>query len=166
MGYRNKTYVIFDGDQDMWAYRFMLGWKALEHLDFDFHDAHDLNTITDRANEETVKRKLRERFANAKQVIVIVGLKTKNLFRFVRWELDVALDLKLPIIVANLNGKRSIDPDLCPPILKGKDAIHVAFKMKILKYAMDHFVEGYPTIYAGQGDDWHFKDEIYTRLEL
>lgn len=166
MGYRNKTYVIFDADEDMWAYRFMLGWKALEHLDFDLHDAHDLNTITDRAGDETVKRKLRERFASAKQVIVIVGQKTKNLFRFVRWEIEVALDLKLPIIVTNLNGKRAMDPDLCPPILKGSDAIHVAFKMKIIKRALDEFADGYPTIYAGKSDNWHYPDDVYRGLGL
>ena len=27
MSYRNKTYVIFDGDKDLWAYAYMLGWK-------------------------------------------------------------------------------------------------------------------------------------------
>ncbi len=47
MSYRNKTYVIFDGDGDMWAYAFMLGWKSRDHIEFDFHDAHDINTITD-----------------------------------------------------------------------------------------------------------------------
>ena len=33
------TYVIFDGDNDMYAYRFMRGWKAREHIDVDFDDA-------------------------------------------------------------------------------------------------------------------------------
>ncbi len=165
MSYRNKTYVIFDGDEDMYAYAFMLGWKAQDHMDFDFHNAHDLNAITDRANEETVKRKLRERFANAKQVVVLVGEKTKNLYRFVRWEIDIALELGLPIIVVNLNGSRSMDDDRCPPILKKKDAIHVAFKMKIIQYAMDHFAAN-PTLHAGQGNNWHYPDSIYTSLGL
>ena len=38
MGYRNKTYVIFDGDNYQWAYRYMKGWITNEHIDFDFHD--------------------------------------------------------------------------------------------------------------------------------
>jgi hypothetical protein len=166
MGYRNKTYVIFDGDEDIWAYGFMLGWKSRDHIDFDFHNAHELNTITDRAGEDTIKRKLRERFLNAKQVVVIVGKKTKNLHRFVRWEIDVALDLGLPIIVANLNEKRRMDDELCPPILKGKDAVHVAFKMKILRHAMDHFVDSYPTIHAGHADNWYYTDDVYRELGL
>ncbi len=49
----------------------MLGWKSKDHMDFDFHDAHDLNTITDRANEETVKRKLRALLANANRIVYL-----------------------------------------------------------------------------------------------
>jgi hypothetical protein len=55
MGYRNKTYVIFDADEDMWAYRSMLGWKSRDHLDLDFHDVHDLNAISDRAKTPSAK---------------------------------------------------------------------------------------------------------------
>jgi MTH538 TIR-like domain (DUF1863) len=165
MGYRNKTYVIFDADQDMWAYGFMLGWNTHDHMDFDFHDAHDLNTITDRANEDTVKRKLRLRFANTKQAIVLIGEKTKNLYRFVRWELDTALELGIPIIAVNLNGKRSIDEERCPPILKEKDAVHVAFKMNIIKHAMDNFAQNL-AIQAGKGTNWHYPESVYTSLGL
>lgn len=50
MSYRNKTYVIFDADNDIWAYRYMRGWIAEEHIEFNFHDAHDLGSeLTDRA---------------------------------------------------------------------------------------------------------------------
>jgi hypothetical protein len=116
MSYRNKTYVIFDGDSDIWAYRYMRGWVALEHIEFNFHDAHDLGSeLTDRASEETIKRRLRERFSSAKQVIVLIGERTKYLYRFVRWELEVALELEIPIIAVNLNGKRICDFERCPP---------------------------------------------------
>src|SRR5205823_5538990 len=98
MSYRNKTYVIFDGDNDMWAYAYMKGWKVNEHIDFNFHDAHDIRPLTDRASEETVRQRLRERFSDAKQVIVLIGKETRNLYRFVRWEMEIAENLDLPII--------------------------------------------------------------------
>jgi hypothetical protein len=47
MSYRDTTYIIFDGDKDYWAYARMKGWKALENIDFDFRDAHDLKQIRD-----------------------------------------------------------------------------------------------------------------------
>ena len=55
------------------------------HIDFDFHDAHDLRPLTDRASDETVRQRLRARFSNAKQVIVLIGEQTKYLYKFVRW---------------------------------------------------------------------------------
>jgi hypothetical protein len=166
MSYRNKTYIVFDGDNDIWAYRYMRGWKAQEHLDFDFHDAHDLNTLTQLANETNVKRKLKERFASAKEIVVLVGEKTKNLYRFVRWELETALDLELPIIVVNLNGKRSIDPDLCPAILRGKDALHVSFNMKIIKKGLDDISTNIRHIQGAEGKDWHYPESTYRELGL
>jgi hypothetical protein len=86
MSYRNKTYVIFDGDNDRWAYAFMNGWKSNENMDFNFHDAHDIGPLTDRAYDDTIKARLRERFSNAKQAIVLVGENTKNLRKWVPWQ--------------------------------------------------------------------------------
>jgi len=41
-----------------------------ENHDFNFHNAHDLNTARDSSQEESIKRQLRERFANSKLLIV------------------------------------------------------------------------------------------------
>ena len=38
------TYVAFDGDKDVWAYRFMRGWSANKRIDFELLDAHDLKS--------------------------------------------------------------------------------------------------------------------------
>ncbi len=167
MSYRNKTYVIFDGDNDMWAYAFMKGWNKSENVDFDFSDAHDLRPLTDRASEETVKRSLRDRMANAKQVIVLVGESTKNLYMFVRWEIQLAIAKDLPIIVANLNGNRTFDSERCPPILYDHCAIHVAFKMKIIKYALDGFVPWYNSSNRDSGSGWrYYNNDVYSQLGL
>lgn len=165
MGYRNKTYVIFDGDEDMWAYAYMIGWKNSENIDFDFHNAHDLNTITNLSQEENTKRKLKERLSSAKQAIVLIGDKTKNLYKFVRWEIEICQNLGIPIVAVNLNGKRKYDDNLCPPILRNADAIHVSFKAKIIKHALDDFCVNYSQ-YSGKNDNWHYKDSVYDGLGL
>src|SRR5262245_38517155 len=116
MSHSDTTYVIFDADNDIWAYGYMKGWSKSERVDFNFKDAHDLKPLTSRAEDEAyIKSRLRERFDTADQVIVLVGQSTRHLFRFVRWELEVALDLDLPIIAVNLNDKRSHDEERCPP---------------------------------------------------
>src|SRR6266478_8942433 len=108
-------YVIFDGDKDRWAYAFMKGWKVNERVEFDFRDAHDIGAITGRAQDEAyVKSELRKRMEASNQVLVLVGESTKNLRKFVGWEIDLALKLELPIIVVNLNDKRRMDADRCP----------------------------------------------------
>jgi hypothetical protein len=109
------VYVVFDGDKDKWAYGYMKGWKTNQRVDFDFEDAHDLDSMTGRAqNEEYVKSILKERMKQSDALVVIVGESTKHLRKFVRWEIELALELGLPIIVTNLNNKTEMDPErLC-----------------------------------------------------
>lgn len=168
MGYRNKTYVIFDGDEDIWAYGRMKGWKALKNIDFNFFDAHDLKPLTKQAKSEAyIKQRLAERIKNAKQVIVLIGEKTNSLYRFVRWEIEQAQKQNLPIIAVNLNNLRSMDNTLCPRILKNENAVHIAFRMKIIKYALDYF----PTYYKDEIDklkktNWYYDSSIYKELGI
>lgn len=166
MSYKNKTYVIFDGDNDMWAYAYMKGWKSNQNIDFNFYDAHDIKTITDRASEETVKRTLRERFSSAKQVIVLIGEHSKNLYRFVRWEIELALKSSLPVVAVNLNDKRQYDSDRCPPILRGEYVVHIPFKMAIIKYALDNFPQEYQKRNGEVAGDRVYPDSVYQSLGL
>jgi len=139
VSYRNKTYVIFDADTDRWAYGYMKGWKSNENMDFNFHDAHEIGPLTSNVSDETIKARLRERFSNAKQAIVLVGENTKNLRKWVPWEIEISQKLDLPIVVVNLNGKRQMDSDRCPAGLREWVAAHVEFKAKIIQYALDNF---------------------------
>lgn len=167
MSYRNKTYVIFDADNDRWAYAYMKGWKSNENIEFNFHDAHDIGPLTDRASDETIKARLRDRFSNAKQAIVLVGEQTKNLRKWVPWEIEISQKLDIPIIVVNLNGKRQMDSVLCPVPLRTWAAVHVEYKAKIIQHALDHFPDQYQQIHASASDDWYYyNDDVYRTLGL
>lgn len=167
MSYRNKTYVIFDGD-DIHNYRLMLAWTQNAHIDFNFYDAHDTRQIRSNSEKESVKRGLRERFQTAKQAIVLVGEHTRYLYDYVRWEIEVAQELSFPIIVANLNGKRSYDSENCPPIMRDYYAVHVSFQPKIIKYALDNFPDSF---YKNKNDSSkskmrHYQESVYADLGL
>ncbi|MHA3772933.1 TIR domain-containing protein [Verrucomicrobiota bacterium sgz303538] len=166
MSYRNKTYVIFDGDNDMWAYAYMIGWKENDNIEFNFHNAHDLKPIRDGSSDETVYRRLRERFSSGKQVIAIIGENTKNLYKFVRWELEIALKLDLPIIAVNLNGNRECDRELCPPIIRDEYVVHVPFKRAIIQHALDKFPEEYARRSADAKGPRHYNESVYKKLGL
>lgn len=136
MSYRNKTYVAFDADTDIYYYRLMTAWKANQNIDFDFHNAHELNKIYS-GKEDTIKRNLRERLKNTKIMIVLIGEKTKNHYKFVRWEMEVAINMGIPIIGVNLNGKTGIDNDRCPAIIRNVAREFVPFELNAIKNAMD-----------------------------
>ncbi len=165
MSYKNKTYVIFNGD-DIHYYRLMQAWKENDNVDFDFNDAHDIGGIRDDSEEATVKKHLKERFANSKQVIVLVGENTKYKYKYVRWEIEAAQDLELPIVVVNLNCKRKIDNDLCPTILKDCLAVHISYNRDIIKYALDYW----PDFHASNKDTkftpHSYKESVYDELGL
>jgi MTH538 TIR-like domain (DUF1863) len=158
MAYRNKTYICFDGDTDMGYYRLMTAWKENDNVSFDFYNAHDLNTARDTSQEESIKNQLRIRLNNSKLLVVLIGEKTKNLRKFVAWEMEVALSLGLHIIGVNLNGLRGYDDNLCPPTIKKALAIHVPFGQKIVDYAMNNW----PASYQKHKQDGKTGPYIYT----
>ena len=166
MAYRNKTYICFDGDTDMNYHLLMKAWTDNDNMDFNFHNAHDLNTARDSSQEESIKRQLRERFANSKLFIVLIGEKTRYLTKFVKWEMEVALRLDLPIVGVNLNKSRHQD-DCCPPTIKDELAIYVPFGQKIIAYAMDNW----PASHAkhrkeGETGPFYYRDRVYENLDI
>src|ERR1700731_4373982 len=72
VAFSDPTYVIFDGDEDKWAYGRMKGWNALENVDFDFRDAHELDSMTARAQgEEYGKKQLRQRMVKPWWAVIV-----------------------------------------------------------------------------------------------
>ena len=114
-----------------------------------------------------MKKHLRGRLAKSAAAVVLIGEKTQNLHKFVRWEQEEALDLDLPIIAANLNGCRYQD-DRCPPVIRDRCVIHVTFQMKIIKFALDEYVPAYQRFDAATkaGGARHYSDAVYNSLGL
>jgi hypothetical protein len=144
----------------------MKDWKENDDIDFNFYDAHDIRPLTDCAPEEIGRECLSERMSSAKQVIVLVGEHTKNLYKFVLWEIDLAMKKDLPVIVANINGRRDHDPKLCPPILQNHYAVHLAFKKSIIKYALNNFPDEYEKRDRSVNGTHHYIGDIYSNLGL
>lgn len=166
MSYRNKTYICFDGDEDMHWYRLMTAWKAHDGNNFNFHDAHDINRANDSSLEESIKRQLLERFANSKMLVVLIGEKTKNLRKFVKWEMETALRLGLPIIGINLNGSRRRD-DRCPAAIWSELVVYVTFNAKIMEHAMANWPgEAVELKKEGHTGPRFYNDTIYKGFGL
>lgn len=167
MAYRNKTYVSFDGDNDIHYYRLMCAWKQNDRTNFNFYNAHDLNFARDTSTEDSIKRQLSERLKNSKVLVVLIGEQTRYLYKFVRWEMEQALSLDMPIIAVNLNGLRQQDADRCPPIIREALAIHISFNTSILQYAL----ENWPASHAEyrrqvKSGSYFYKQHVYETFGL
>lgn len=167
MAYRNKTYVAFDGDSDIHYYRLMQAWHQNDNSTFSFYDAHELRQSRDSSQEETIKRSLKIRMNSSKLLILLIGEKTRYLYRFVRWEIEQAIDLNMPIIAVNLNGIRRMDSLRCPPILRERLALHVTFSPKIMQQALEIWEERSRQLqHAGKTGPYFFEDNVYEKLGL
>jgi len=167
MSYKNKTFVSFDGDTDMHYYRLMEAWKQNDNISFNFYNAHDLNSARDTSTEESIKAQLMERLRNTKVFVSLVGENTRYLYKFVRWEIEQAISRALPIIVVNLNGKRSMDADRCPPLLKDELAVHISFNASIMQHALENWPDSYENLRIQRKTGaYYYGDDIYNRLGL
>lgn len=88
---------------------------------------------------------------------VLIGNDTKSKHKYVRWEMEVAMEKKCKIIGINLNMARAIDQATCPPIIKDVGAIFVPFSPKIIAYALENYSM------SARGN-YHFPDSVYTNL--
>lgn len=166
MSYKNKVYVSMDADNDLRYYYLMKAWKQNDNTDFNFYDAHDLNNIYDKS-EESIKAGLQERFRNTKVFVLLVGDHTKYLYKYVRWEIEQAIKRDIPCIVVNLNGKKSMDTDKCPALMRDHLAVHISFNSRILQYALENWPSSYEQ-YSKEGKSgaYYYKDSVYKELGL
>ena len=160
------VYTCFDGDSDIKYYRIMQAWHSNVNVDFKFVNAHDITQARDTSSEETIKRSLRTRLNGSDVLLVLVGESTRNLYKFVRWEIEVAIEKGMPIIVANLNKKKSMDYNLCPPIIRDELAIHIPFGQKIISFAITNWPNWSKKHKAdGKTGAFYYEEKVYNSLE-
>ena len=163
MSYLDKTYVIFDGVVDRWARLRTMEWKSTARQNFNFYQAQDLLPQVDRVSTEVIKAQLWERMSEATQILVLLGENTRNC-RFALWEIDMAMTLRLPMIVANLNDLREMDPIRCPAILRDWPALHVEFNPRVVQAALDCFPAEFAKMDASASGARRYSSEVYRNL--
>jgi hypothetical protein len=172
VAYRNKTYVAF-ASEDINSYWLMTAWKASEHIDFDFFDAHDINTALDTSQPETIRRRLRERLANTKQAVVLVSDTTRpkaaRSSSFLYYEIEVIQRLNLPVTFANLNKLRNIQSGKLPAALASQYSVNVSFQPGIIKHALDNYVSSFNenlTARNPKTGPYYYEASVYQKLGL
>lgn len=152
-----RTFIGFSSS-DIRYYHMMLAWKAHEHIDFDFTDcqlAKELYSET----ESYIKQICRQRINMAGTFISLIGDDTKTKHKYVRWELEVAIEKGCRIIGVNLNGSRNLNTNTCPAILRDVGALFVSYNPKIIAYALTNYVKK-------DTGSYYYPDEVYAKLGI
>lgn len=167
MSYRNKTYVAF-ASENIGLYRLMEAWRENRNIDFNFYDAHDLYISRDTSLPQTIKRNLRSRMSNAKQVVLIGTPEAKKKGgdgkSFLAYEVAVMQEFNLPVVVANHDSDRTVDRNFIPqPLIDASYyTLSVAFSPKIIKYALDDYATRFAD--SNKSGPHYYKQETYDRL--
>src|SRR3954447_20200309 len=167
MSYRNKTYVAF-ASENIHLYRLMEAWRENKKIDFNFYDAHDLYMSRDTSKPETIKRNLRQRMSNAKQVIIIGTPEAKKKggdgVSFLAYEVQVMMEFHLPVVIANHDGDKTVDKNFIPSPLVNANyyTMSVAFSPGIIKYALDDYAASFAT--SSNTGCYYYKQPAYDRL--
>ena len=151
-----RTFVGFSST-DIHYYRLMLAWKNNEHIDFDFTNCQ-LGQEINSHDEAYIKRKCRERIGMAGTFVVLIDNDTRSKHKYVRWEMEVALEKGCRIIGVNLDGSRQMNSLTCPPIIQNVGAIFIPFSPKIVAYALQNFRMD------NKSSWYYYPDEVYTQL--
>ncbi|WP_457986291.1 TIR domain-containing protein [Achromobacter denitrificans] len=151
----SRTFVGFSST-DIRFYRLMLAWKEHEHIDFNFANCQ-LSQEINSEDEAYIKRKCRERIDLAGTFAILIGQDTRSKHKYVRWEMEVALEKQCRIIGINIDGSRQIVQETCPAIIRDIGAIFVPFSPKIVAYALENYK-------MHEKGNWHYTDDVYKRL--
>ena len=158
MAYRNGTYIAFHAEgktdptaSDIKYYRMLKAWHEHDDIDFKFINSHDkASVVRDSSQKETLRRSLRERLNNSKNMVLIIGPTTKNDTDWVPFEIAHAVDTcKLPIIAVYTGRESVLTPGqlshLWPAAFSSRilnntvRAIHIPFKQKVIDAAIRQF---------------------------
>lgn len=151
----SREFVGFSST-DIHYYHLMCAWKNNSKIDFNFIDCQ-LHEEIDSEDELYIKRKCRERINMAGTFISLIGGDTKSKHKYVRWELEVALEKGCRIIGVNLDGSRQMNSETCPKIIQNIGAIFVPFSPKVVAYALDNYQ-------MKNSKSYYYPDSVYEKL--
>jgi hypothetical protein len=169
VSYRNKTYVAF-ASEDIHYYRLMEAWRDGSKISFNFFDAHDLYVARDTSLPETIRRNLRERMKNAKQIVLLGSAagraKGSDRKSFLAHEIKVGIEFDLPVVVANLDSKRTVDRAVIPQPLLDVDhyTVSVSFQPVVIMHALDDYAAEFGS--SGKRGPHQYNRSTYSALGL
>src|SRR6266700_7984256 len=110
MAYRSGTYIAFHADgnnipggkSDIDYYTLLRAWDANKNHDFKLVNSHEkASAVRDSSKKSTLRASLLERLRNSRNMVLIIGERTRYDTDWVPFEIEQAVDTyEIPIIAA------------------------------------------------------------------
>lgn len=170
MAYNKRIYVAYDGKNDVSKYMTMKEWVQSDGSDFPFYDGYDLFKKLEQIPDEDLKLEIRERMKLSEVCVLLATETTKRYRKFIRWQIETAINGNIPLIILNVNGIRSVDYDRIPMILKRKKthiSLHLSFQPEILEFALQDWPDRYRAyLEKGELKTYRYSNKVYESLGL
>jgi hypothetical protein len=163
MAYRSGTYIAFHAGgtddptaSDIKYYRMLKAWHEHDDIEFQFVNSHEkVAAVRDSSTKETLRRSLRERLNNSRNMVLIIGPTTCFDTDWVPFEIAYAVDECGIPIIATYPGYNVITvpmqlSPLWPSALSQRiangtvRAIHIPFKQRAIDDAIGQFDHNNP----------------------
>ena len=152
-----RTFIGFSG-ADIEHYWRMLGWKANEHIDFDFAD-FQLERKVNSESESYIKERIRPKIRYSDVYALLIGQDTWSKETFVKWEVEVAIEKGCRLVGINLNHS-TVPDEWCPWFFRNVSAVFVSYSPHIIHHALSTFDPQ-----AIGPDTWYYyPPEVYRQL--
>ncbi|MFN4230362.1 TIR domain-containing protein [Parvibaculum sp.] len=181
MAYRNGTYIAFHAGgttdptaSDIKYYRLLKAWHVNDDIDFKFINSHEkVSAVRDTSKKTTLIASLRRRLNNSKNMVLILGPRTRFDTDWVPFEIGYAVDqCGIPLIVVY----PGYDWITAPAELSGLwplaflrrvengavRAIHIPFRQRVVDAAIRQFsISNMPPTSLG-----YYSREAYRSLGI
>lgn len=162
-----KIYVAFDGNNDLEYYNKLKEFKDSEGNHFSLMDGYEFYPLMDKVSDDELKAQVVSKVNEADIVLVLMGPTTKSMRRYIRWQVEGAINLGKPIIVLNENNIRAVDFDKCPAMIKKALTLHISFNETILECALENWPRMHQAFASKEKKGmFKFPTEVYTHLGL
>lgn len=160
MGRNKRIYVLFDYPADMLTFSEIKSKCMAEDCRNYFY------TMDCSVDERDIHDKMYRAIMSASLVLIIVDSNSKYLGGMYDLGIEIAIKSDKPLVIVNMNHKRSLDIENCPMNLRDRFALHISCDPSIINFA----IQVWPQYYEeNKGNDFHsmyLEDTIYRHFNL
>ena len=162
---RKPVCVIHTGAEEVFTYRRLVDYGQTKECRYAFSEILDLGLSETGVGSEEQRAALADRVSHEEYILLLAGENTSKLSGVGRQALMLALYMRRPIIVVNLDGGRHCDPSRLPGELDGRLILCISSELPVLEFALDSWRdESFRLSSMGQTHAAVYPNDLYETL--